>query len=473
MKKLLKGMGASKGLVKGKVRIITGPEDVDKLEDNEILVARFTNPLFTPAILRASGIITDMGGILCHAAIVAREIGIPCITGTGKATKVLKDGMEVVVDGEKGVASKGLTEDEMLDIFSDIIAKSMVTVAGKEEARMAIWPAPMANLIEAVYYPAKYYPRFFLELTKKLESKGCSDEEIAKLLKYPSKVAENLWLLQGKGLSQISKEELTEYAIKTLKYIGLLRQGDLFCRDGKNIIWSDTTVKSQSDKIRLLDVEEFELKETVSRLRASLWLYTELLYFAIHAVGHEFHGPYELKNDKILIVREYFDLRIPEIWLYSSKLLFNHIKIFETYDKKLDMKFDIFNRTRSSIAVPDYLKEVCLIVDGKQIEDKKEIEKALMNIQNVMNSGIREITKLDKKKVIEKFAEASFWIAKSLADELNMDWHPPKELYEDIKNDESLKSEFYKKSMEAAKTFPQLPESEKLKIFRNLFDPRI
>lgn len=102
-KVLLSGIPASPGAARGKVKIIMGPEHLDKMKDKDVLVTPFTNPLFTPAILKASAIITDEGGMTCHAAIVAREFGIPCVTGTQQATKKLTDKMEVNVDGERGL----------------------------------------------------------------------------------------------------------------------------------------------------------------------------------------------------------------------------------------------------------------------------------------------------------------------------------------------------------------------------------
>jgi len=100
---ILKGVPASPGRVKGIVKVLTVPEDVTKMNENDILVAPETNPEYLFAIIRASAIITDRGGILSHAAIVAREFGIPGVVGTFEATKKLKDGMEVTVDGEKGI----------------------------------------------------------------------------------------------------------------------------------------------------------------------------------------------------------------------------------------------------------------------------------------------------------------------------------------------------------------------------------
>ena len=103
---VLKGIPASAGIARGKAKIILTPKHIDKMQDGNILVAEFTNPLFTPAILIASAVVTDKGGFLCHAAIISREMGIPCIVGTQKATKVLSDEEEVIVDGEKGKVSK-------------------------------------------------------------------------------------------------------------------------------------------------------------------------------------------------------------------------------------------------------------------------------------------------------------------------------------------------------------------------------
>lgn len=102
-KVILKGVPASPGEVAGKVRIIMQPADVSKLRENEILVAPFTSPLFTSAILKASAIITNEGGVMSHGAIVARERAIPCVTGTKKATEILNDNQQIVVNGDEGI----------------------------------------------------------------------------------------------------------------------------------------------------------------------------------------------------------------------------------------------------------------------------------------------------------------------------------------------------------------------------------
>lgn len=106
---ILKGLGASPGIGAGKVRIVSSDRELGKVKKGDVLVTTMTNPDMVPAMKRASAIVTDEGGMTCHAAIVSRELGIPCVVGTGDATKKLSDGMEVTVDGTRGVVYKGMT----------------------------------------------------------------------------------------------------------------------------------------------------------------------------------------------------------------------------------------------------------------------------------------------------------------------------------------------------------------------------
>jgi pyruvate,water dikinase len=99
---ILTGLPGSAGRVEGTVRIIHSPHEGDKFSDGDILVASSTNVGWTPLFPRAAGVITDVGAPLSHAAIVARELGIPAVVGVGDATMRLKTGDRVLVDGAKG-----------------------------------------------------------------------------------------------------------------------------------------------------------------------------------------------------------------------------------------------------------------------------------------------------------------------------------------------------------------------------------
>ena len=99
---ILTGMAASPGISSGPAKLVLDLTQLDKVAQGDVLVTRMTTPDFVPAMKRAVGIVTDEGGRTAHAAIVSRELGIPCVVGTGKATQALKDGTIISVDGSRG-----------------------------------------------------------------------------------------------------------------------------------------------------------------------------------------------------------------------------------------------------------------------------------------------------------------------------------------------------------------------------------
>ncbi len=103
--KEIKGTTASLGKIKGKVRILLKAGDSDQIQRGEILVTFMTSPDFMPAIRKCAAIVTNLGGVTCHAAIISRELKLPCIVGTKIATKVLKTGDLVEVDANNGVVT--------------------------------------------------------------------------------------------------------------------------------------------------------------------------------------------------------------------------------------------------------------------------------------------------------------------------------------------------------------------------------
>ncbi|RSD11662.1 phosphoenolpyruvate synthase [Amycolatopsis eburnea] len=107
---LVTGLGASPGEGSGAVRVLHDPVEAKHLRDGEILVAPMTNPDWVPAIRRAAAVVTDGGGMTCHAAVVARELGVPAVVGTGDATRVLADRSLVTVDGTQGEVRPGTTK---------------------------------------------------------------------------------------------------------------------------------------------------------------------------------------------------------------------------------------------------------------------------------------------------------------------------------------------------------------------------
>ncbi|EKE20286.1 MAG: hypothetical protein ACD_8C00026G0002 [uncultured bacterium] len=99
---ILSGIAASIGVGTGKVRIVKSSADTSSFLDGDVLVTRLTNPTMIMMMSKASAIVTDVGGLTSHPAIVSREMGTPCVVSTKNATTVLKNGMTVKVDGTHG-----------------------------------------------------------------------------------------------------------------------------------------------------------------------------------------------------------------------------------------------------------------------------------------------------------------------------------------------------------------------------------
>lgn len=100
---ILSGASASPGIGTGTVKILKSPKEIKKVKTGDVLVAVMTSPDYVPAMKKAVAIVTDEGGLTSHAAIVSRELGIPCVVGTKTATKSLKDNQVITVDGSKGL----------------------------------------------------------------------------------------------------------------------------------------------------------------------------------------------------------------------------------------------------------------------------------------------------------------------------------------------------------------------------------
>ncbi len=130
MKVILKGLGASVGMNSGPVKVIHSADEIDKIKEGDVLVTEMTNPDFVPAMKRATAIVTDTGGRTSHAAIVSRELGIPCVVGTGGATTTLKNSQIITVDGMHGIVYEGKVEakvEEREEVAASVCEEAPVT----------------------------------------------------------------------------------------------------------------------------------------------------------------------------------------------------------------------------------------------------------------------------------------------------------------------------------------------------------
>jgi pyruvate,water dikinase len=164
---ILKGLGASPGIATGKVKIVYTIQDIAKVERGDILVTTMTSPDLVPTMSKAAAIVTDLGGMTSHAAIVSREMGIPAVVGTQNATKILQDNQVITVDAFHGLiypravavekAVEKISEEE-IEKFSKMKTKIAVkvNVAFAENLEAVAKIADGVGLLRIEHMIAKY-----------------------------------------------------------------------------------------------------------------------------------------------------------------------------------------------------------------------------------------------------------------------------------------------------------------------------
>ncbi len=202
LKPILRGLGASPGIAAGVVKIVHSLDDLPKVKEGDVLVTTMTNPDMVPAMKRAAAIVTDQGGMTSHAAIVSRELGIPAVVGTKEATKKLKEGMVVTVDGRRGLVFegdvtallKGAAEKKEAKTAAAInwpvfATKLMVNLSAPEEAeKIAALPVDGVGLLRAEFIVGQIgiHP-------KEAIATGKAEEFVEKLAEAVARIAGAFW----------------------------------------------------------------------------------------------------------------------------------------------------------------------------------------------------------------------------------------------------------------------------------------
>ena len=194
---ILSGLAASPGIASGKIKIINEMSDLEKIKSGDILVTEMTNPDMVVTMQKSAAIVTDEGGLTSHAAIVSREMGIPAVVGTYEATKKLKEGEIITVDGFTGKIYRGkVSETRQKEIFP-------VTASTKTEIKVIVDLPTFAKRasqtglkkvgltrIEGIIAESGKHPEYFLKNHKIKEY----EEIIYEGIKGISKYFEEIWI---------------------------------------------------------------------------------------------------------------------------------------------------------------------------------------------------------------------------------------------------------------------------------------
>ena len=194
---ILEGLAASPGIASGKIKIVEEMSDLSKIKKGDILVTKMTNPDMVVTMQRSSAIITDEGGLTAHAAIVSREMGIPCIVGTQEATTLLKDGETITIDGYNGKIYRGkiaeTQQKQVLPITAKTKTKIKVIVdlpSFAERASKTGIKSVGLTRIEGIIAESGKHPNYFLQKKEMKDYEEIIFKGISEIAKY----FEEMWI---------------------------------------------------------------------------------------------------------------------------------------------------------------------------------------------------------------------------------------------------------------------------------------
>jgi len=194
---ILEGLAASPGIASGKIKIVEEMSDLSKIKKGDILVTKMTNPDMVVTMQRSSAIITDEGGLTAHAAIVSREMGIPCIVGTQEATTLLKDGETITIDGYNGKIYRGKIAETQKKQVLPITAKTKTKIkvivdlpSFAERASKTGIKSVGLTRIEGIIAESGKHPNYFLQKKEMKDYEEIIFKGISEIAKY----FEEMWI---------------------------------------------------------------------------------------------------------------------------------------------------------------------------------------------------------------------------------------------------------------------------------------
>jgi len=454
---ILKGMGASTGVTKGKVKIIKSGEQYPDFIPGEILVTKITDPSMVMFMSKAAAIITDIGGINSHPAIVSRELGIPCIVATETATLNLRDGQEIIVDGLKGEiysanggANNDQDYDDLLEAYRQAWAKMDINIFKETVDFKKLDPLIAESWMKKV-----------IEIIEEAEKQNLSYREIAELFHSPNTLRNNgifdLFMASHAKLSGEKRKKVANFYINNLKAICLK---DPFSLDGHNVIHGQAQIEEITNKVLPASME---IAKKLGRVINACYHMGYSLFDDMNPqLVYENYGPYyiEKENEKkyLVVIKEFKNMKPVELWPETSRLPFSKIKIISLYE---NVKFSIDAITHTSYKgnIIDGLKYYAIYLDDRLI-DINEID----NISTILEKYADFIWFVFKNMSDQKFRilylyqKAYNYI--NLCKKLGLEWRPSKKIIDDILNQP------YKK-------WPEFKTpSEENEFFLKIMDPR-
>ena len=243
----------------------------------------------------------------------------------------------------------------------------------------------------------------FLELVyksiKKLVNEGWANEKIAQLFKGPTILFYRWGLFDSKQYTQLTSDERMELADWFAEYIKILKQPPLLCENHQNQLWDNETATKNIHEATWIELESPEDKKMAGELFGQMFNYTELLYFAYHAHGHEFHGSYRVDNRDYLFA-DFFRLQSP-VYEASKVFPFSELRIgIQTTNYPFGI--DIYQHLFAKEPLPPHVQKIFVMGAGK-VGTLSDLQNLIKKINLAIEQVISEVGKRTEEEMIIKF----------------------------------------------------------------------
>jgi len=314
-----------------------------------------------------------------------------------------------------------------------------------------LWPF---SIIETNYYYARFFVSDLFQTLSSLERKGMKIDEIAKLCWGPSAISHWFYFIEPAfgdadiyPFNSLTRAESATIFEKTIELLSRQRAGDIFCRDNKNLILSDSEVNDVYGGGKFFTADKDPaIMQTIRQLSLTIWHATILLQAGHRAYSHEFHGPY-MTDRGVMIVKDFFNLKPGDdigesAWRFTSNFPYNELRIVEIYPADTNVVIDMFNHyeiNKPPIAV------ATSIPGNGFISSQKEVNELFNQSQRLIKEGNNEISGYSKADWVKKIIQLRYLWLKPHKDILGEDWRPPEKVYqliEDVANAERVGKEF-------------------------------
>ena len=444
MKKfILKGIAASPGIAQGVVKIVKGHEDTDSFKEGYILVTRITDPTMVIMMGKAKAIVCDIGGITSHPAIVSREMGIPSVVGTQLATKKLKDGMQIEVDGAGGE----------IFLLGDKERASKACPEWVDKYARASYLLFKGNVLEALqpidlyhFYPLWYdllIDRIYQAILK-MEKEGLSFKQIKNQLPPPSG-ARSFLVKVIAAFPHLKNKEKDKF-IKVINFLvdvlGRQCHKDIF-GSNVNVVHKKHEIDSIINNSQLDKISPQLLLE-IGRLYMGLGHLINGLYNdVVTDMAWEVYGPYnvshKLGSNTKLLIKEFNNLRPKELWPEAKGFKHQRIILYSVYkDTDIHIRFVGCHILYSKPPVESKLL-YGIDIDGSFVNELQKIQEEKDYYLSLASSHYRKVKDLSFEEKKQKVMLQECYLFHQLFRRLKVDWRPTKEMQERIKGKDLTK----------------------------------